>query len=115
MESQLFKNHILTLYNALENQVISDNKTSSGVEKAKCAEIASEIALDILRLEAESVKAIRDIEIGHNGNNVIKGQRYLENLRSKKVKSTTMTINLLLSTMKKIVIQIGNFSYINNC
>ncbi len=87
MESQLFKNRMLTLYNALENQVISDNKTSSGVEKAKCAEIASEIALDILRLEAESVKAIRDIAItGHNGNNVIKGQRYLENLRSKKSK-----------------------------
>jgi hypothetical protein len=86
MESQLFKNRMLTQYNELENQVISDNKTSSGIEKAKCAEIASEIALDILRLEAESVKAIRDIEIGHNGNNVIKGQRYLENLRSKKSK-----------------------------
>jgi Sigma-70, region 4 len=85
MESQLFKNRMLTLYKALENQVILDNKTS-GVEKAKCAEIASEIALDILRLEAESVKAIRDIEIGHNGNNVIKGQHYLENLRSKKSK-----------------------------
>ena len=82
MESQLFKNRMLTLYKALENQVTS-NKTP-GTDKAKCAEIASEIALDILRLEAESVKAIHDIGIGHNGNNVIKGQHYLENLRSKK-------------------------------
>ena len=68
MESQLFKNRMLTLYKALENQVLSDNKTS-GVEKSWCATIACDVALGILRLEAESVKAIRDIGItGHNDN-----------------------------------------------
>jgi hypothetical protein len=33
IEFQLFKNRMLTLYKALENQVLSDNKTS-GVEKS---------------------------------------------------------------------------------
>ena len=83
MESQFFKNRMLTLYKELENQVLSD-KNFSELIKQSVLEIASEIALDILRLEAESVKAIRDIGIGHNGNNVIKGQHYLENLQSKK-------------------------------
>jgi predicted naringenin-chalcone synthase len=47
LEAQLFKNRMLTLYKALENQVISDNKIS-GIEKAKCAEIAANIAIDVL-------------------------------------------------------------------
>ena len=40
------KNRMLTLYKALENQVISDNKISD-IEKAKCAEIAANIAIDV--------------------------------------------------------------------
>ena len=39
---------MLTLYKALENQVISDNKISD-IEKAKCAEIAANIAIDVWR------------------------------------------------------------------
>jgi hypothetical protein len=58
-ECQFFKSRMLTLYKALENQVTSDK--TSGTDKAKCAEIASEIALEILRLESENVKAIHDL------------------------------------------------------
>jgi len=59
LESQFFKNRMLTLYKALENQVTSDK--TPGTDKAKCAEVASEIALDLLRLESENIKAIREI------------------------------------------------------
>src|SRR5215213_1315514 len=81
LEAQLFKNRMLTLYKALETQVISQN--TSGVEKAKCAEIAANIAIDVLKMESEGIKAIHEI-ISKNGNsknnNNIKGQRVLDNL-----------------------------------
>ena len=43
MESQLFKNRMLTLYKELENSVLSDK--TSGTDKAKCATVASEYSL----------------------------------------------------------------------
>ena len=55
LECTLFKNRMLRLYKALEDQVISDNKTS-GTEKAKCAEIAANVALDILKMESEGIR-----------------------------------------------------------
>ena len=42
-EAQLFKHRMLNLYKALENSVLSEK--ISGIEKAKCAEIAANIAL----------------------------------------------------------------------
>ena len=48
LECHLFKNRMLKLYKALETKIL-DNKTS-GVEKARCAEIAASIALDVLKL-----------------------------------------------------------------
>ena len=59
LESQFFKSRLLTLYKALEDQVISYN--TSGVEKAKCAEIASNIAIDILKMESEGIKAVNEL------------------------------------------------------
>ena len=56
IESQLFKNRMLTLYRILENQVISDKTT--GIEKAKCAEIAANIAIDVLKMESEGIKKV---------------------------------------------------------
>jgi hypothetical protein len=44
---------MLNLYKALEHSVLSEN--TSGVEKAKCAEIAANIALDVLRMESEGI------------------------------------------------------------
>jgi hypothetical protein len=59
LEARLFKNRLLTLYNALETQVISDNKIS-GIEKAKCAYIAANIAIDVLKMENEGIKAVKE-------------------------------------------------------
>ena len=60
MESQLFKNRMLTLYKALENQVTSSADKTSGTDKAKCAEIAANIAIDVLKMESEGIKAVKE-------------------------------------------------------
>ena len=56
-ECQLFKNRMLKLYKALELHVLSDK--TSGVEKARCAEIAASIALDVLKMESEGIRAVK--------------------------------------------------------
>lgn len=53
LECNLLKNRLLTLYKALENQVVSDK--TSGTEKAKCAEVAANIAIDVLKMESEGI------------------------------------------------------------
>ena len=79
LECNLFKNRLLTLYKALQDQVTSDK--TSGVEKAKCAEVAANIAIDVLKLESEGIKAIRQISSEANNKNRIKDrQNALENL-----------------------------------
>jgi hypothetical protein len=55
-EAQLFKHRMLNLYKALENSVLSEN--TSGIEKAKCAEIAANIAIDVLKMESEGIKKV---------------------------------------------------------
>ncbi|HEX6294167.1 MAG TPA: helix-turn-helix domain-containing protein [Nitrososphaeraceae archaeon] len=58
-EAQLFKHRMLSLYKALENSVLSEN--TSGVEKAKCAEIEANIAIDVLKMESEGTyKVVKD-------------------------------------------------------
>ena len=58
-EAQLFKHRMLNLYKALENSVLSDK--TSGTDKAKCAEIAANIAIDVLKMESEGIhKAVKD-------------------------------------------------------
>jgi hypothetical protein len=47
----LLKNRFLTLYRALETQVVSDK--ASGAEKAKYAEVAANIVIDVLKMESE--------------------------------------------------------------
>ena len=60
-EAQIFKNRLLTLYRGLERLVLSQN--TSGVEKAKCAEIAANICIEVLKMESEGIKAIKDVLI----------------------------------------------------
>ena len=61
LECQLFKNRMLTLYKALENQVTSSNDKTSGTDKAKCAEIAANIAIEVLKMESEGIhKVVKD-------------------------------------------------------
>ena len=50
---------MLTLYKALENQVSSSDETS-GNDKAKCAEVAANIAIDVLKIESEGIKVVKD-------------------------------------------------------
>jgi hypothetical protein len=78
LECNLLKNRLLTLYKALETQLVSDK--TSGTEKAKCAEVAANIAIDVLKMESEGIRAVTEIIAKNNTTN--KGQRGLENLGS---------------------------------
>jgi hypothetical protein len=57
LESQLFKNRLLHLYNILEKKA-QDPKVN-GNECAKCCEVASNIAIDVLKMESEGIKAVK--------------------------------------------------------
>jgi hypothetical protein len=80
MECQLFKNRMLSLYKGLERVVISqDDRNISGTEKAKCAEVAANIAIDVLKMESEGLRAVTEL-ISRNNYTTNKGQkRGLEN------------------------------------
>jgi IS30 family transposase len=79
-EAQLFKHRMLNLYKALENSVLSEN--TSGIEKAKCAEIAANIAIDVLRMESEGIKAVKEL-VAKN----VQGKNILENLHRNQSKN----------------------------
>ena len=75
LECNLFKNRMLRLYKALEDQVTSNE--TSGTDKATCAEIAANIAIDILKMESEGIKAVKDLASKN-----VQGKNVLDNLRS---------------------------------
>ena len=53
--------------------------TTSGIEKSKCAEIAANIAMDILKSESEGIKAVKELGMNYYG----KGNRLLGNIQSR--------------------------------
>ena len=57
LESQLFKNRLLHLYKILEKKA-QDPKVN-GNECAKCCEVAGNIAIDVLKMESEGIKAVK--------------------------------------------------------
>ena len=57
LESQLFKNRMLQLYNILEKKA-QDPKVN-GNECAKCCEVAANIAIDVLKMESEGIKVVK--------------------------------------------------------
>jgi hypothetical protein len=59
LECYLFKNRMLNLYKALETKM-RDNKTS-GVEIARLADVAASIAQNVLKLESEGIRAIKEL------------------------------------------------------
>jgi DNA-binding transcriptional regulator LsrR (DeoR family) len=69
LECHLFKNRMLNLYKALETKVLDDK--TSGTEKARCAEIAANIALDVLKMESEGIRAVKEglVALAANKNN----------------------------------------------
>jgi translation initiation factor 2 alpha subunit (eIF-2alpha) len=58
LECNLFKNRMLKLYKLLEDEVVSPKTTAA--QKVKCAEVAANIAIDILKLESEGIKAVKN-------------------------------------------------------
>ena len=80
LECQLFKNRMLKLYKGLENQVLSEK--TSGVEKARCAEIAASIALDVLKMESEGLRAVKELGFSSTTLAAKKNNANLHNLRS---------------------------------
>lgn len=58
LECSLFKNRLLKMYRILEQKAL-DPKTS-GTETAKCCEVAASLAIDVLQLEAEGIKAVKN-------------------------------------------------------
>jgi hypothetical protein len=77
LEAQLFKNRMLTLYKALEDKVTSDK--TSGTDKAKCAEIAANIAIDVLKMESAGIKSVR--ELGKQTNRLFNSIQQQQQLR----------------------------------
>ena len=58
LESQLFKNRMLQLYNILEKK--AEDPKVNGKEYAKCCEVAANIAIDVLKMESEGIKVVKD-------------------------------------------------------
>jgi hypothetical protein len=64
LECNLFKNRMLKLYRAMEDKVTSDKTTA--VEKSRCAEIAANIAIDVLKMESEGLRAAKELAAKKN-------------------------------------------------
>jgi predicted transcriptional regulator len=58
LEAQLFKNRLLHLYQILEKK--AEDPKVNGNECAKCCEVASNIAIDVLKMESEGIKVVKD-------------------------------------------------------
>ena len=83
LKCQLFKNRMLKLYKILEEKATASSpNNTNGHEIAKCCEVAADIAINVLKMESEGIKAI--CEIMSKNNNTNKGQRYLNNLNRSK-------------------------------
>jgi hypothetical protein len=79
LESHLFKNRMLNLYKILEKKA-QDPKVN-GSECAKCCEVASNIAIDVLKMESEGIKAVK------------KGLDLMAEVKAAKVRSS-LSVNL---------------------
>jgi hypothetical protein len=80
LECHLFKNRMLKLYKALENKALDDK--TSGVEKAKCCEVAANIAIDVLKLESEGIRAVKELSKSVTNQNTNTATASLNNLRN---------------------------------
>jgi hypothetical protein len=59
LESQLFKNRMLQLYNILEKK--AQDPKINGNECAKCCEVAADVAIEVLKMESEGIhKIVKD-------------------------------------------------------
>jgi DNA-binding transcriptional regulator LsrR (DeoR family) len=58
LEAQLFKNRMVHLHKILEKK--SQDPKVNGNECAKCCEVAANIAIDVLKMESEDIKAVKE-------------------------------------------------------
>jgi hypothetical protein len=58
LEAQLFKNRMLHLYTILGKK--AQDPEINGNECAKCCEVAANIAIDVLKMESEGIKVVKD-------------------------------------------------------
>ena len=58
-EVSLLKNRLLKLYRTLENKV-TDPKTGPS-ESARCADVAADIAINVIKLESEGIRFIKQL------------------------------------------------------
>ena len=84
-EAQLFKNRMLTLYRGLEKIVLTIDRSVTGGERAKCAEIAANIAIDVLKMESEGIRAVKELGISYYG----KGNKLLDNIQPRSGTNST--------------------------
>ena len=57
LEARLFKNRLLHLYKILEKK--AEDPKINGNECAKCCEVAADIALDVVKMKSEGIKAVK--------------------------------------------------------
>jgi hypothetical protein len=57
LEAQLFKNRLLHLYQILERK--AEDPKVNGNEWAKCCEVAANVAVEVLKMESEGIKAVK--------------------------------------------------------
>jgi hypothetical protein len=57
LEAQLFKSRLLHLYKILEKK--AEDPKVNGNECAKCCEVAANVAVEVLKMESEGIKAVK--------------------------------------------------------
>jgi hypothetical protein len=78
LECNLFKNRMLTLYKILQDK--ATQLKTSGNETAKCCEVAANIAIDVLKMESEGIKSVK--ELGFYGKQLSSQNRLFNSIQS---------------------------------
>ena len=77
LEVNLLKNRLLKLYRCLESKV-TDPKTDAS-DSARCADVAANIAINVIKLESEGIKAIKQLGLSTAENVAKKNNANLNN------------------------------------
>ena len=97
LECSLFKNRMLTLYKILEEKAM--NLKTSGNETAKCCEVAANIAIDVLKMESEGIKSVR--ELGKQTNRLFNSIQQSGNNNSETSRGEIRDINITESEQQE--------------
>jgi DNA-binding NarL/FixJ family response regulator len=67
LEMNLLKNRLLKLYKSLEDKVIDPE--TSGNDCARCADVAVNIAISVIKLESDGIKMIKQLGLASSASN----------------------------------------------